>query len=175
MHKFVVLSAAGFMALALPSPSVAQEQTTCSSDAQAVLPTELSGWTDRQPLQAGQRENTLSAATLQVGKGVDAQLARTPDVKYPVRPEKPGGSVSYGGLFAFTVEQTGTYRVALGSGAWIDIVKGTAVIESSAHGRGPDCTGVRKMVDFVLEPGLYTLQIAANGQADLPLLVTRLP
>ncbi len=65
--------------------------------------------------------------------------------------------------------------MALGSGAWIDILKGGKAVASTAHGHGPDCTGIRKMVDFPLTPGRYTLQIAANGEAALPLLVARLP
>ena len=65
--------------------------------------------------------------------------------------------------------------MALGSGAWIDVVKDGKAIESTAHGHGPDCSGVRKVVDFPLQPGSYTLQVAANGQAQLPLLVTRAP
>jgi len=110
-----------------------------------------------------------------VGQAADGTLVATPEVKYPLRPAKPGGSVSYGGLFGFTVTEAGTYRVALGSGAWIDVVKDGVAIESSAHGHGPDCSEVRKMVDFPLEPGSYTLQVAANGQPSLPLLVTRVP
>jgi hypothetical protein len=31
------------------------------------------------------------------------------------------------------------------------------------------------MVDYSLQPGRYTLQIAANGEDKLTLLVTRLP
>ena len=65
--------------------------------------------------------------------------------------------------------------MALGSGAWVDIVKDGKAIESVAHGHGPDCSGIRKMVDFPLEPGNYVLEIAANGQSQLPLLVAHLP
>jgi homogentisate 1,2-dioxygenase len=65
--------------------------------------------------------------------------------------------------------------VALGSGAWIDVLKGKAAMASVAHGHGPDCSGIRKMVDFRLSPGRYTLQIAANGEQTLPLMIARLP
>ncbi|ABE63535.1 hypothetical protein Nham_2757 [Nitrobacter hamburgensis X14] len=62
------------------------------------------------------------------------------------------------------VREAGTYRVALDSAAWIDLVRGRQAVISIAHGHGPACTGIRKIVDFPLAPGLYTLQIAANGQ-----------
>ena len=69
----------------------------------------------------------------------------------------------------------GTYRVALSSGAWIDLVRDGEPVASTAHGHGPNCTGVRKMVDFPLTPGRYTLQLGANGEAEMRVLVARLP
>ncbi|EIZ77599.1 hypothetical protein WSK_3835 [Novosphingobium sp. Rr 2-17] len=137
------------------------------------LPPELGTWTARHPLTAS--ASGMHAAPLEIGQAVDAQLQPTPNVRYIVRPEKPGGSVSYGGVMVFTVTRAGTYRVALGSGAWVDVLKDRKAIVSTGHGHGPDCSGIRKMVDFPLAPGRYTLQIAANGEAALPLMVARLP
>ncbi len=139
----------------------------------AALPPELAGWRRMVPASAG--ASVAKAALLTVGTGVKAVLLPTPKVVYPVRPEKPGGSVSHGGLFAFVVPSAGRYRVALGSGAWVDVVRGGTSLVSVAHGHGPDCSGVRKMVDFDLAPGRYLLQVAGNGTPDLPLMVTRLP
>lgn len=73
------------------------------------------------------------------------------------------------------VHEAGTYRVALDSAAWIDLVRGNQAVKSIAHGRGPDCTGIRKMVDYPLTPGSYTLQISANGQPQMTALLARLP
>lgn len=177
MHRYFA-SAAGLTLLMLGTPSAGQQEGAARHDCPATpapLPAELASWAARTPLAAGTRVDRLRHATLMVGQAVDAALVHTSEVKYPIRPEQPGGSVSYGGIFAFTIAQTGTYRVALGSGAWIDVVKDGKAIESTAHGHGPDCSTVRKMVDFPLTPGSYTLQIAANGQAELPLLVTRVP
>lgn len=176
MRNNLMLAAAGLLVLIQPTTAWAEEAhaATCPVDAQA-LPAELASWNTRTPFAAGKSSGELAGATLEVGKAVDAALVRTPEVKYDPRPEKPGGSVSYGGLFAFVADSAGTFRVALGSGAWIDVISGGQALESSAHGHGPDCSGVRKMVDFNLEAGTYTLQIAANGQPNLALLVTRLP
>lgn len=165
----------GAMAQDMP---VSKEGVSCAATP-AALPAELSGWARRVPLPAGR--DAASAALLEPGIAVDGTLAPTTEVRYALRPEKPGGSVSFGGIFAFRVPEAGRYRVALGSAAWIDVVETGAIgkdgsgLASIAHGHGPDCSGIRKMVDFALEPGDYVLQIAANARAALPLLVTRLP
>lgn len=136
-------------------------------------PAELSGWASPRPLGAG--HTAAQAAMLTPGVAVTARLPSTRDVKYAVRPEKPGGSVSYGGVFAFTLATPGRYRIALGSGAWIDVLANGKPATSVAHGHGPACTGIRKMVDFDLAAGRYVLQVAGNGAATLPLMVTKLP
>ena len=165
------------------SPAIVPSPMACPATP-AALPGELSGWNRRVPLtaalEAGARPG--AEARLTPGTAVDGTLGPTPEVRYALRPEKPGGSVSFGGIYAFTVPEAGHYRVALGSAAWIDVIeagdagKGNAKgLTSIAHGHGPECSGIRKMVDFALEPGDYLLQIAANAEAKLPLLVTRLP
>lgn len=55
------------------------------------------------------------------------------------------------------------------------MVRDGAAVVSVGHGRGPACSGVRKMVDFALEPGRYVLQIAGNGGQSLPVMIARLP
>jgi hypothetical protein len=170
----------GLLALAVMVPTVkaaaqgGQAQSTCPAGA-APLPAALAAWPDRVPLQAASDAAALASAQIEVGQAIDAALHPTPEIHYAQRPEKPGGSVSFGGLFALTIEQTGTYRVALGSAAWIDLTRDGKAVASTAHGRGPECSGIRKMVDFSLTPGDYVLQISANGTNTTPLLVTRLP
>lgn len=165
------------VAIVISAPAGAQmaPETPAACPAPAAPPAEMAGWTQRTPLTAAAGEKQISKAMLTIGQGVDAALGSTAEVRYVVRPEKPGGSVSHGGMFGFTIADAGTYRVALGSGAWIDVLKDGKAVESSAHGHGPACTGIRKMVDFPLQPGRYVLQVAANGSPSLPLLLTRLP
>lgn len=117
----------------------------------------------------------LQFDNLAPGKAVSLTLLPTPKVTYPLRPEKPGGTVSFGGLLRFTVAEEGIWRVALSSGAWVDVVKDGKAATSVAHGRGPDCSGIRKMVDYRLAPGTYTLQVAANGSDSMTLMVARQP
>lgn len=120
-------------------------------------------------------EKSLSSADIGVGTAAKVALLPTPAVHYIVAPEKPGGTVSKGGLVRFSIEKAGTYRVALGSGAWIDLLEEGKPIASVAHGHGPACSGIRKMVDFPLQAGPHILQIAANGASDVTVMVTQAP
>ncbi|NWK96350.1 hypothetical protein DM806_11890 [Sphingobium lactosutens] len=144
-------------------------------DAPAELPAALASWRQATPLQAVGARKALASATVTPGQTVAMALLPTPKVAYPLRPEKPGGSVSFGGLARFTVDRAGTWRVALSTPAWVDVVKDGKASTSIAHGHGPDCSGIRKMVDYALEPGDYVLQVAANGSDKVTLLVTPLP
>ena len=176
--SFMIRSLLPLALAAAPATLAAQgmaDHPAARCTAPAPLPAALAGWSARTPLTAATAPAGLKAATLTPGKAVDATLGRTGGIRYVVPPEKPGDAASYGGLFAFTVAKAGTYRVALGSGAWIDVLKGKTAIASSKHGHGPDCSGVRKMVDFPLTPGRYVLQIAAGKAAALPMMVVPLP
>lgn len=158
------------------TPAAAQmEHAAPACAAPAALPAELASWRTPVSLAAARDRKGLAKATLAPGQAATLTLAPTPTVQYPLRPEKPGGTVSFGGLAAFTVKEAGTWRVALGAGAWVDVVKDGKAATSVAHGHGPDCTGVRKMVDYQLTPGTYTLQLAANGESTLTVRVTHLP
>jgi hypothetical protein len=160
-------------AAAQDMPMVTAAAPVCPRDAEPV-PATLAAWADRRPLAAATYSASLGAAVLVPGTAVDLALAGTPGVAYVVRPSHPGGSVSHGGMLRFTIASAGTYRVAIGSGAWLDVVANGTSLESVAHGHGPNCSGIRKMVDFALQPGGYVLQIAGNGTATLPVLIAKL-
>lgn len=170
----LALSALGLAAVAVgPTEARETDPATCAAP---VAPTgELAPWTTPFQLQAAETEKSTSRGRLPIGQAASLTLLQTPEVRYPLRPEKPGGSVSYGGLVLIDVREAGTYRVALDSAAWIDLVRDEQAVTSSKHGHGPDCTGIRKMVDFPLTPGTYTLQISANGQPQMTVLVARMP
>jgi hypothetical protein len=132
----------------------------------------MSGWAKAKPANAAARSET--ATLVPIGTGITATLLPTARVAYAVRPGKPGGPGSNGGIFAFVVPAAGRYRVAVGSGVWIDVLRGTTPVTSVAHAHGPRCSAVRKMVDFDLQPGRYVLQIAGSGPATLSMMVSRL-
>jgi hypothetical protein len=105
----------------------------------------------------------------------DATLLKTPQVAYILQPKKPGGSVSNGGLFSFNAETARTYRVALSAAAWIDLIEDGKSLTPAAFGHGPDCSGIRKIVDFQLTPGKHALQISGNADPKMVLMVMRKP
>ncbi len=70
----------------------------------------------------------------------------------------------------FHIDAAGTYGIALDQRGWIDVIplaKGSAPLKSVAHGHGPDCSSIRKIVRFRLEPGDYRLALTG---VELPLV-----
>lgn len=169
--------ASSLLLVMLSAPAAAQTESaplpapTCAAPAAATGA--YAAWNRPSPVTAGREAAAPAMVTL--GTAAQVTLSPTPDVHYAQRPEKPGGSVSYGGLLAFDVAQAGTYRIALGSATWLDVIGKQGPMQSVAHGHGPDCTGIRKMVDFTLEPGHYLVQISANGGPAVTVLALPAP
>jgi hypothetical protein len=165
------------LATALWSPAaVAQEppsRPACATTSDVNLPPALAGWTARLPVAAAATTTEVAKAALPIGKGVEAQLKHTGEITFPVLPAKPGGSVSYGGLYEVRIAEAGDYQLSLGTGAWIEVVSGKTLIESTAHAPGPACSSLKKTVVFPLKPGRYVLEITGNGEPSLPVMVTR--
>ena len=115
----------------------------CAAD--VVLPSTLSGW-------------GVPAAEFGVNKAVILQagdVAKLADVPAGTR---PGGAVMIG----FRIEKTGRYGVALDQRGWIDVVPGVSggeALKSALHGHGPQCSTIRKIVRFDLQPGVYRLYL----------------
>lgn len=83
--------------------------------------------------------------------------------------------MAYGGLLQLNVKNVGTYQVNLSSGAWIDLLKDGTAVMSGAHAPGPACSGIRKTVQFPLQPGRYVIQLSANGDPTIAVMVSRVP
>ena len=166
------------LAALITAPALAQEhahEAPACAAMDVALPAGLADWTGKAGLGTAPSPEHAVHAPLMLGKGYEARLARKAEVTFSVRPEKPGGSVSYSGLFAFTVETAGNYTVALGSAAWIDVLEDGKALEPSTFGRGQECTTIHKMVVFALKPGLHVLQVAGNGAGRLRVMVAEKP
>lgn len=107
-----------------------------------------------------------SAPRLILGKPVVATLRPGDYVQFPVAPGK-GGKAGHGGLLTLAVKTPAKVGIALSAGAWVDVVKGTAPVASVEHGHGPVCSGIRKIVWFPLDAGVYTIQIANAPEATI--------
>lgn len=118
----------------------------------AGLPASLSGWT-----APGGEFGVNKAARLQTG-----ELAKFRGVPAGA---KPGGAVMIG----FKIDKAGRYGVALDQRGWIDVVPGATggeALKSVAHGHGPACSTIRKIVRFDLQPGLYRLYLTGLDMPD---------
>ncbi len=102
-------------------------------------------------------------------------LAAAASVTFVTSPQKPAEPASHAGLIGVTADQPGAYVVALGAGAWIDVLRDGVAVPSTAHGHGPACSTVRKWVEFALQPGAYVVQLSGAPDAKLNLLVARKP
>lgn len=179
MKNALIRLAITSLTLCLMLPAGAEEmpapaEPKCPADA-APLPASEASWSTKVAAVSASSPTGLDKAEVKIGVAVLAALHHTPEVTYAKTPFKPGGSVSYGGMFKVMIADAGTYRISLGNPSWLDVISGDRVIDSIAHQRGPACSGIRKEVDFPLAPGAYVLQLSAGADAATGLIVTRLP
>lgn len=164
--------AAILMAVALPTTSAlaappAKQAATCP--AQSVLPPDLAGWaraaSNRTIYAYGP---DLAAEWLALGAArTSLPLHRFESLRYWIAPERTPDVHKFGGMVPIEVDKPGRLFVALDGGAWIDLVRDGVVVASAAHGHGPACSGIRKMVEFDVTPGRYLLQIVNAPTASI--------
>ena len=160
----------------IPGVAGAQEMQPAPKCTSVIAPPPaLAGWSAKQDLASAIKADELAQAALTPDHAATVALHPTREVSYIAQPEKPGGSAQTGGMLAVTITTAGTYQVNLSSGAWIDLLKDGAAVISSAHAPGPACTGIRKTVQFPLQPGRYVLQISANADPTIQVMVSRTP
>jgi hypothetical protein len=155
-----ILVAAPVMAQAPAEPSCA--------NIRVALPSEFSGWSAQTPVSAGTKAG--EGAALEMGR---AALVSLHSAKHLDFAAPKATADANGGTLAIAVAKPGTYRVALGGSAWVDLVQDGKPVASKAHGHGPRCSGIRKIVDFALEPGNYTIQLSGSADDTVALMVVR--
>jgi hypothetical protein len=112
-------------------------------------------------------------AAVEAGRAVRVPL--THDPKLGIKPEKMPAPGTHGRAFRLNVTQAGRYRVAVDAPIWIELARsGQVRVASVAHGHAPPCSGVRKMVDFDLSTGSYTVQLSGAAKPVATLLIARL-
>jgi len=101
-----------------------------------------------------------AGSTLAVGSEATLDLKPATDVTFKPALARPAKDGTYGGYFPLTVASAGRYRIALSSGAWLDLVQKGERLKSVDHAHGPACSGITKIVAFDLQPGRYWLQLS---------------
>jgi hypothetical protein len=95
-------------------------------------------------------------------------------VKYATPPSKKMlADGAYGGLLKFKVAPTGTYRIAIDAGFWLDVVADGKSLPAADFNGQRGCAGPRKIVVYELPANVdLTLQVAASTDARARLTVT---
>lgn len=167
---FLALAQALMPQPAPPQPVVAQSSAQPCT-AVAAPPAALAAWSRPQPLSAGSAEGA-SLPVLRIGRAATLRLQPAASLRL-VRVPATASANARGGMVAFDVRRPGSYRVALESQGWIDVLKDGQPLESNSHGHGPHCTGIRKLVGFALKPGVYVLQLSNVPQDEVRVLIVR--
>lgn len=159
--------------LLLAAPSAAQEPAAdpACANVRVVLPPELARWSEPVPVSAGVKPG--DGATVSLSRAALVSLHPARHLALSPAPGRPAAGDTSGGTLALAIPAAGVYRIALGGAAWIDLVKDGKAVDSTAHAHGPRCTGVRKIVDFRLTPGSYTIQLSGSTGGTLALLVAK--
>lgn len=152
--------------------ALAQAQPTAACPITPLaLPAELAGW--RAGRVATASAQATGAPALSPGQGTRVALHPIAHVSLPVRPAKPGPG-GHAGLLAFHVPRAGRYRVLQGAPGWMEMVRNGRAIASTTHGHGPQCSGIRKMVDFDLGPGRHVLELVGVADPVVTVMVQRI-
>jgi hypothetical protein len=143
--------------------------------AQPSCPPPPAAWGANVPLNAAVASADLSSARLSFDRAATVNLHPVGEVRFAAPTERRGDASSYGGMLQLDVREAGTYQISLSAGVWIDVLKDGNAVASTAHGHGAECSGVRKMVSFALQPGRHVIQLSGNKDETIKVLVSANP
>jgi len=136
-------------------------------------PVPPAAWGTNINLTSATASPELEPARMMLEQAATVALHPVNEVRFAAPPEKRADATSYGGMLAVDVREAGTYQVSLSAGAWVDVLKDGAALASTAHDHGADCSGLRKMVSFALQPGRHVIQLSGNKEDTIKVLVAR--
>lgn len=122
-------------------------------------------------LEAWSTAPGTTADAIAPGKNIALTLQPIDSMTFPVPLERKPTPGTFGGVYHVTVAAAGTYRVVLQNGAWIDLVRDGKSLTSAGHMEGAPCSGIRKIVDFDLQPGTYIVQLSNARTAQMRVLI----
>ena len=162
-----MLVRAAIVALLLAAPALAQEPVGCDKF--------------KWPLD---RERALLAAASPISSGaeitqplaapVNVTLAPLADAKLPQPPSRaPKQPDSYAGFLRIgSLAKSGTYRITLSQGAWIDVFQDGHDVKSVAFSGAIGCEGVRKSVKFELTTAPFLVELTGNSVSKIAVVIT---
>jgi hypothetical protein len=122
------------------------------------LPATLKGWSDvaERPV---------------IGHAFDVRGADPSNVRGLTPAEIARGGMA--ALVPFEVDRDGTYRVAIGDKAWIDVLNDNQPVPAVGHAHGTACSGIHKIVDFRLRRGRYALHLSGMIKPTVRMMIAR--
>lgn len=87
----------------------------------------------------------------------------------------PGQAITFApsAPLVLVITEAGTYGIAVDQSAWIDVARDGGSLHPNGNAHGPACSSVRRIVDFQLQPGRYTITLSRTQAANVRLLVIR--
>jgi hypothetical protein len=122
-------------------------------------------------LEAWSTAPGMTGDVIAPGKNVALTLEPVDSVTFPLPLELKPAAGTFGGVYHVTIATAGTYRVALQNGAWVDLVRDGKSLTSVAHMEGAPCSGIRKIVDFALQPATYIVHLSGAKSAQMRILI----
>jgi hypothetical protein len=93
--------------------------------------------------------------------------------RLPVPPSRaPRAGTNAGFVHVAAPQKTGTYRITLSDGAWIDVVQDGHEVRSTAFTGATGCAGVRKSVKFPLAATPFVIEISGATAPSIDIVVT---
>jgi len=165
---FVTVAAALVLVSSVAAaPAKKAAEPTCA--AKPTLPPELAGWersSSNKTIYAYGDARAADWPALGAAR-TGLLLHKYESLKYWVAPDRTPDVFKYGGMVPIAVKKDGRLIIALDDGAWIDLVRDGVKVKSVVHGHGPECSGIRKMVEFDVTQGRYLLQIVNAPNASI--------
>ena len=122
-------------------------------------------------LEAWSAAPGMTGDVIAPGRNIALTLQPIDGVTFPLPLERKPAPGTFGGVYHVTVATAGTYRVVLQNAAWIDLVRDGKSLTSAGHMEGAPCSGIRKIVDFALQPGTYIVQVSGAKAAQTRILI----
>lgn len=176
MMTAILVLAAGPVAGQEASQAGGMAGGACAEISDRNLPADLAGWAASPVrLEAG-RGAGAAPPRLPVGVVADVALHPAAEVTLHAAPEQVRTpEAPHAGMLEIDVPAKGVWRVSASTALWIDLVGPGGRQASAAFGNLAPCTGIRKVVEFPLEPGLYVLQLSGNPGPATKVMVSPRP
>jgi molybdate transport system substrate-binding protein len=115
-----------------------------------------------------------SAAAIDVNQVYAVKLSDQSKVSFATTPGKSTvADGSYAGLLKIASPRTQIIRVTATEAAWLDVVSGGKLIESTRHTGSGNCNVLRKVVEFTVAPDQpVTIQVSGSTEQQIKLAVT---